>query len=310
MTDYDGLLNVDDLASGVEPELGRLKALVRQHVHEAVSQKPTRELLTLTLTSGRVLTPAPKGEYVKKLVEYLRGKGDVQSATVETVALTATRAAIEEFYTSDVTIATLSTALLGQLETNTPLRNAMLEEVTAEGMWLRRELQTLLGKSAQSTVAGKVTGSATHAMSAAFNSAAGQAMGGIAAKALAMPAVKAALLKAIIVAAHNVAFQKMMMLAVKKVGVAALAHIFLAKAAAAGGGAAVPGLGWIVLGLIGGILTYDYFTLPEKLGSRLSTDLADSVGDKKNELHKTLAASFGSEALRQITHEAKKPRSN
>jgi hypothetical protein len=175
----------------------------------------------------------------------------------------------------------------------------------AEAAWLRRELKSALDGAAQHTVAARVVEGTTHAVSAAFNTAAGQAVASVAAKALAVPAVKAALIKAIVVAANNIAFQKLLMVAVKKFGIGVLAQVFLAKAAAAGGGAAVPGLGWIVSGLIIAMLTYDYLTLPEKLGNRLGTDLAASLADPKNAVHAALATTFGQVALEEIARTAR-----
>ncbi|MFN8079285.1 MAG: hypothetical protein U0Q19_06945 [Kineosporiaceae bacterium] len=296
----DGELDHEALVESVASRLGTLRSRVRSSVHTAVSSSSSGTLLTLTLADGSVLTPSLTPTFAGRLVSYLRGTGDVRSAAVERIALDAARTAIEDFYTTDETIAALGAEVVRQIDVNPALRAALTREFAKEGLWLAGEAKALGGPGTKAAIVGRATDAATHAMSSALHTAGGQAVAGVAMKALMLPSVKAALVKAILVAAHNIAFQKALAIAVKKVGVAVMAQVLLAKAAAAGGGAAVPGIGWIVTGAILAVLTYDYLTLPEKLGTKVADELANSLADRGNALHLAMVAAFGESALEAI----------
>jgi hypothetical protein len=301
MVSIENRLDIAAMIATVGPEFTRLRRLVQSRVYAEIARRDTSQLITLKLRpSGRTISPSPNLEYIRYLWDYLKGKSTVESASVEEIALVAARNAVEEFYTSDATLEILGRELIRQLDSNAALKSALIVEIGGTAKWLRSEVSTALGGSAKVAVGGHVLDSATHAMNSALHTAGGQAVAGLAAKALAIPAVKIALVKAIIAAAHSVAFQKLVLIAVKKIGVAALVQIFAVKLAAAGGGGTIPGLGWIVTAAVGGLLIYDYKTLPGKLADKISNDLANTLSARANELHKTIVLAFGKVALEEI----------
>lgn len=303
LTTLENHVNVDEMIAAVAPEFARLRSSIQSRVHTAIAGHNTGELLTLKLRpSGREIQPSPSSEYLRYLWDYMKGKPSVESASVEEIALAAATSAIQDFYTSEEIFKILTKDLLHQLDANTALRNELLKQIGGTVSWLRREISTTLAGTGNPAV-NQVVNSAAHAMSAALHTAGGQAVAGLAAKALAMPAVKAALVKAILAAAHSVAFQKLVLLSVKKFGVAALLQIFAVKLTAAGAGGAIPGLGWLVAGAIGGLLVYDYKTLPGKLADKISKDLANSLSNSGNELHETIVTAFVKPALKLIEDE-------
>src|SRR5512146_2988781 len=212
MTSPEEHLDISELRARLEPELPRLRSSIRSRVHSAISNSTTGELLTLKLRgSARTISPAPTPEYVRYLVDYLKGKGAVESAAVEGVALRAAEAAIEEFYTSEATITVLGDEVVRQLGVNQQLRAALVQQVGAEAKWLSKEVSDKAGGYAKAESGRRMMDAATHAVGSAMHTAGGQVVAGLAAKALALPVVKAALVKAIIAAAHSVAFQKIVL---------------------------------------------------------------------------------------------------
>jgi hypothetical protein len=307
MAEIEDRLDVSAMIASVEPEFDRLRSTVQARVHSAIASRDTGQLITLKLRgSGKLIHPSPTPEYLRPLWDYLKGNTSVESAAVEGIALDAANKAIQEFYTSDATIEALGKELVRQLDTNQALRKALVGAIASNATWLRNEISSALSGSAKTAAGERILDAASHAMGAAMHTAGGQALAGLAAKALAVPAVKAALVKAIIAAAHSVVIQKAVVLAVKKVGVATLAQIFAAKLAAAGGGATIPGLGWIVTAAIGGLLVYDYQTLPAKLADKIAPELANTLSNKNNDLHRTMVMTFGRIALQEIKRQVSK----
>jgi hypothetical protein len=301
MVSIENRLDIAAMIATVEPEFTRLRQLVQSRVYAEIDRHDTGQLITLKLRpSGRTISPSPNREYIRYLWDYLKGKSTVESASVEDIALDAARNAVEEFYTSDATLEILERELIRQLDSNAAVKNALIEEIGGTAKWLRSEISTELWGSAKVAVGDRILDSATHAMNSALHTAGGQAVAGLAAKALAIPAVKLALVKAIIAAADSVAFQKLVLIAVKKIGVAALVQIFAVKLTAAGSGATIPGLGWIVTAVVVGLLIHDYKALPGKLADKISNDLANTLSAGANELHKTIMLAVGKVALKEI----------
>ncbi|MBB5084133.1 hypothetical protein [Nonomuraea endophytica] len=294
-------IDLNALVDALGERAPQLRSTIESRVSSAISARTTSELLTLTVTEGghtRTVSPSPTPDYAKSLFHYVKGTGGAAiSCRIEDVVEAAVVAATTEFYQSEETMSALAEVLGRQLVENTAIHHILEEEFRDLAAHVQREVKDSITLSTHTTVgeqaADMALASATHAMHTTL----GATVAALLAKALALPMVKVAVAKAVGAVLASAAFQKVLIILLKKIGVALVLKMLLVKLFGAGAGALV---GFIVIPLIVAFLVYEWNTFPQKIAAKMSGQVAGKLVDQSADLNRQVAASFVAAALDEV----------
>ncbi|MGB7300590.1 MAG: hypothetical protein WBD34_14810 [Burkholderiaceae bacterium] len=235
----------------------------------------------------RTLRPSASKEYVTALLAFMRSesyKGYSIDSFVTPHATQAAEQAIVEFYTSDTISNAISDEFLKQLRSSIPVDKVVKDGITENSEWIKKETSLLVKGDAASSIAIEATNLATDQIADFFSTAAGQAIIATISQALATASGKM-MLKNIIVAvvkkvASSAIIKTTIFTTLKKVGIAALMKTVIGKAIIATfavfGITAVP-IAWVLIPLIGAFLIYEYTHFPDKLASKVPSEVVSSL---------------------------------
>ena len=294
-------VDLEPLLADLADRRPEFRRSVAAGVDGALRAAKTNDLLTLTITlaSGErsVRRPSPTPDYVQHLIAYLRqkpeeGEESIRSG-VEDIVEKAVRDAAITYYQSDETIGILTNGLVREVERDAAVQAILTEELLEQATWLRREIADSHRIAGTQIVGERAVDNLAHAIHAALQTSGGALVAGLLAKAMAYPAVKIAIVKAITTALASAAFQKMLILTMKKAGVGLIVKLALAKLVAGGASMSV---GWIVAPIIMAFLVYEYAKLPNKLAGKLAPDVADKVA-QQDDLDREIARLFVTDGI-------------
>jgi hypothetical protein len=295
-------VDIDSVAGLLGARKDELRALVSREVHSAISSRNTGELLTLKVTEGgrvRTLSPSPTVDYAKYLFRYMRGgAGDGISCAVEDVVEKAVMAAVEKFYQGEETLRALSENLAGQLRERAEIHRVLEEELREAGVFARDQIKDAVQVSGGTTLGERLVGELGQGVAHGVQQTAlGGAFAALLAKALALPVVQAAVVKALGVVLANAAFQKAVVLVTKKIGIALFVKLALVKLVGVGAGALTA---VIVIPIIIGILVHQWVTFPKKIADKVSGEVAAKLAAESGTLNEKVAAAFVTAALDKL----------
>ncbi|MBP2324793.1 hypothetical protein JOF56_005178 [Kibdelosporangium banguiense] len=280
----------DPLLARLGERRSELREEIATEIRGRIAGLSTLELLTLTTASGQTLPPKVSASYAGQLAKYLRSPDSGLSSRVETVTQEAVVAAALRFYQSDDVVDDLSEHLGRQIVQRADIQALLAKELSAVGKMIGREGKDFLA------VAGKNTGSQAlqQAVSSALHTSVGSALAALVAKALTLPVVKVAIAKALAAALASAAFQKLVLIAAKKVGVTVIVQMILVKLL---GVSSAGLLGIVVLPVIAAILYHEYRQFPAKVGNQVAEAVSARIAESGDELDDAVVGAYLDSAL-------------
>ncbi|GGM72457.1 hypothetical protein GCM10010106_18550 [Thermopolyspora flexuosa] len=292
-------VDIDALVARLGTRKDELRALVSRRVYTEIRSRDTSELLTLQVTEGdrtRTLSPSPTPEYAAHLFRYMRGQGGSKiSCKLEEIVEKAVTDAVTEFYQSEETLQTLLDGLADQLRNRAEIHRILEEELRKTGAYARGQIKDALDISERTTVAEQLADQLGQGVvNVVQETAVGGALAALLAKALAIPAVKVAMMKALSTVLASAAFKKILLVVGKKLGVALFVKLALVKIVGVRAGAMTA---VIVIPIVIWFLVHQWQTFPEKVAGKVSKEVADKLVAENDTLAKRIATAFVAAAL-------------
>jgi hypothetical protein len=262
--------------------------LLQAQIEEDVRLSTTTELLTLndsrsgvTHTRRPSLTPG----YLSCLTAYLQRDGAIGSG-IEDVVVESVRRSTEAFLQDGAVYAHIAAALDKLVTADIALRAEFIALVREHLKLVIDELKRAGDDEAAQRLLDIIAALKASVAPLLSQTAAGTALAGLIAKALAFPAVKAAILKGILYAMGSAAFKKALMVMAKKYGIVLIIQAVLLKIGVTASAGAISVM--VLAPLLAWILHHEWREFPTRLAKRLSRDFAVKMGAKNSEWFRDL----------------------
>lgn len=228
--------------------------------------------------------PPVNGDWVEGLYKWTKGRtmdGYTLRAGVEPIAIDACVDASVAYFTSAETMQLIGDQLVVELKLNDQLQALIVQQLKSTGQLTKREIQDLMKIHGGQTVAqhahDAIANNVHHLMATKLGTMLSHMLGA----ALAMPAVKMAIAKAIYVALSHAAIQHMLAVAAKHAGIAVIAVVIFGSA-----GASI--VSWMLVPIVAAVLIHQYQTLPEKLAKKVTPQVVSEIRKQAPAINKSV----------------------
>ncbi|KJZ70209.1 hypothetical protein HIM_10395 [Hirsutella minnesotensis 3608] len=299
------LLNKEKVIRSLNEKIPEYSEHVAEELRSTIRNETTANLLEIqvfkfndTEMESPLWTERPpvNPDWVAAFYKWTKGRtlnGCKLRAGIERISVKACVDASVSYFTSEEHIQIVGQGLINDLKVNKAVQSIVVEQLKGTGKLTKREIEDLMKIHGGHTVAQHTHDVISANMHLLLDTKMGIVLAHMLGAALAMPVVKIAIMKALMVALSHAAIQHLLIVAAKHAGIAVIAVIFFGSA-----GATV--LSWMLLPMIAGILAYQYVTMPKTLAREITPKVVAAISQEAPTINESVTVAVAEALLKEF----------